>query len=177
MRIFRHIFPSNYWWQKSDIWSQTSYRYPILWEAFFDPSDSYFLFAKERGYHKWALAYSSSCFNSKIEDKKYEVFMHVLLWLTFYINVIPGVNSINSSSAVLARPISETISPDRVKRSLASTPMLYIFGPSIRRCRRVRLFDVGWQTTLNPKNAISTPSCTTGWTISTTHKVSTFDTN
>jgi hypothetical protein len=27
-------------------------RYPILWEAFFDPSDSYFLFAEERGYHK-----------------------------------------------------------------------------------------------------------------------------
>jgi hypothetical protein len=30
---------------QSDIWSQTSYRYPILWEAFLDPSDSYFLFA------------------------------------------------------------------------------------------------------------------------------------
>jgi hypothetical protein len=43
--IFRHIFLSNYWWQKSDIWSQVSYRYPISWEAFFDPSDSYFLFA------------------------------------------------------------------------------------------------------------------------------------
>jgi hypothetical protein len=43
------------WWQKSDIWSQASYRYPISWEAFFDPSDSYFLFAEERGYHKWAL--------------------------------------------------------------------------------------------------------------------------
>jgi hypothetical protein len=27
-----------------------------------DPSDSYFLFAEERGYHKWALAHSSSCF-------------------------------------------------------------------------------------------------------------------
>jgi hypothetical protein len=35
----------NYWWQKSDIWSQASYRYPISWEAFLDPSDSYFLFA------------------------------------------------------------------------------------------------------------------------------------
>jgi hypothetical protein len=45
MHIFRHIFLSNYWWQKSDIWSQTSYRYPISWEAFLDPSDSYFLFA------------------------------------------------------------------------------------------------------------------------------------
>jgi hypothetical protein len=43
--IFRHIFLSNYCWQKSDIWSQASYRYPILWEAFLDPSDSYFLFA------------------------------------------------------------------------------------------------------------------------------------
>jgi hypothetical protein len=44
MPIFSHIFLSNYWWQKSDIWSQASYRYPISWEAFFDPSDSYFLF-------------------------------------------------------------------------------------------------------------------------------------
>ena len=61
MHIFRHIFLSNYWWQKSDIWSQASYRYPISWEAFFDLSDSYFLFAKERGYHRWALAHSSSC--------------------------------------------------------------------------------------------------------------------
>jgi hypothetical protein len=70
--IFRHIFLSNYWWQKSDIWSQASYRYTILWEAFLDPSDSYFLFADligfythwtyMRGYHKWALAHSSSCF-------------------------------------------------------------------------------------------------------------------
>jgi hypothetical protein len=39
------IFLSNCWWQKSDIWSQASYRYPISWEAFLDPSDSYFLFA------------------------------------------------------------------------------------------------------------------------------------
>ena len=62
MHIFRHIFLSNYWWQRSDICSQASYRYPISWEAFFDPSDSYFLFAEERGYHRWALAHSSSCF-------------------------------------------------------------------------------------------------------------------
>ena len=61
MPIFSHIFLSNYWWQKSDIWSQALYRYPISWEAFFDPSDSYFLFAEERGYHKWAFAHSSSC--------------------------------------------------------------------------------------------------------------------
>jgi hypothetical protein len=45
MLIFRRIFLSNYWWQKSNIWSQASYRYPISWEAFLDPSDSYFLFA------------------------------------------------------------------------------------------------------------------------------------
>jgi hypothetical protein len=45
MHIFRQIFLSNYWWQKSDIWSQISYWYPISWEAFLDPSDSYFLFA------------------------------------------------------------------------------------------------------------------------------------
>jgi hypothetical protein len=77
MHIFRHIFLSSYWWQESDIWSQASYIYichivgsvfgpvrfllPISWETFFDPSDSYFLFAEERGYHRWALAHSSSC--------------------------------------------------------------------------------------------------------------------
>ena len=43
--IFRHIFLSNYRWHKSDIWSQTSYRYDVLWEAFLDPSDFYFLLA------------------------------------------------------------------------------------------------------------------------------------
>jgi hypothetical protein len=69
MLIFRRIFLSNCWWQKSDIWSQASYRYPISWEAFFDPSDSYFLFAEERGYHRWALAHSSSCFNSSRPKK------------------------------------------------------------------------------------------------------------
>ena len=60
--IFRRIFLSNYRWQKSNIWSQASYRYPILWEVFLDLSDSYFLFADlvgfytyltyMRGYHK-----------------------------------------------------------------------------------------------------------------------------
>jgi hypothetical protein len=62
MHIFRPIFLSNYWWQRFDIWSQASYRYPISWEAFLDQSDSYFLFAEKRGYHKWALSHSSSCF-------------------------------------------------------------------------------------------------------------------
>jgi hypothetical protein len=50
MPIFSRIFLSNFWWQKSDIWSQASYRYSISWEAFLDPSDSYFLFAEEWGY-------------------------------------------------------------------------------------------------------------------------------
>jgi hypothetical protein len=62
MLNFCRIFLSNYWWQQSDIWSQASYRCPISWEACLDPSDSYFLFAEEWGYHKWALAHSSSCF-------------------------------------------------------------------------------------------------------------------
>jgi hypothetical protein len=45
IHIFHRIFLSNYWWQESDIWSQASYRYLISWEAFLNPSDSYFLFA------------------------------------------------------------------------------------------------------------------------------------
>ena len=35
---YMHIFLSNSGWQESDIWSQASYRYAILWEAFLDPS-------------------------------------------------------------------------------------------------------------------------------------------
>jgi hypothetical protein len=76
MLIFGRIFLSNYWWQKSDIWSQASYRYPISWEAFFNPSDSYFLFAKERGYHRWALAHSSSCF--KTDELLYALFFYIV---------------------------------------------------------------------------------------------------
>ena len=49
--IFRHIFLSNYWWQKSDIWSQASYRYTILWVAFLNLSDSFFLFADLVGFY------------------------------------------------------------------------------------------------------------------------------
>jgi hypothetical protein len=48
---YMRIFLSKYWWQKSVILSQASYRYPILWEAFFDPSDSYFLFADLVGFY------------------------------------------------------------------------------------------------------------------------------
>ena len=51
MLIFRRIFLSNYWWQESDIWSQASYMYAILWDAFLDPSNSYFLFADLVGFY------------------------------------------------------------------------------------------------------------------------------
>ena len=94
--IFRRIFLSNYCWQKSDIWSQASYRYAILWEAFLDPSDSYFLFADlvvfythwtfMWGYHKWALAHSSSysiCivqFVISNKWKKLQVTMSSFMW-------------------------------------------------------------------------------------------------
>jgi hypothetical protein len=49
--IFRRIFLSNCWWQKSDIWSQASYRYAILWEAFLDTLDSYLLFVDLVGFY------------------------------------------------------------------------------------------------------------------------------
>jgi hypothetical protein len=49
--IFRRIFLSNCCWQESDIWSQASYRYTILWVAFLNPSDSYFLFADLVGFY------------------------------------------------------------------------------------------------------------------------------
>jgi hypothetical protein len=66
MHIFRHIFLSNYWWQRSDIWSQASYRYPILWEAFLDPSDSYFLFADFVDFYAhWTYTCICSFFDEK----------------------------------------------------------------------------------------------------------------
>jgi hypothetical protein len=34
-----------------NIWSQASYMYAILWEAFLDTSDSYFLFADLVGFY------------------------------------------------------------------------------------------------------------------------------
>ena len=39
MLIFRRIFLSNYWWQKSDISSQASYRYLISWETLITGQD------------------------------------------------------------------------------------------------------------------------------------------
>jgi hypothetical protein len=57
------IFLSNYWWQESDIWSQASYRYAILWEAFLEPSDSYFLFADLVGFYThWTYMIISTFF-------------------------------------------------------------------------------------------------------------------
>ena len=82
MHIFRHIFLSNYWWQKSDIWSQASYRYPISWEAFFDRSDSYFLFADFVDFYTH-LTYICICtffvafFSATIDDKNL-IFGHKL---------------------------------------------------------------------------------------------------
>ena len=67
MHIFRRIFISNYWWQESDIWSQASYRYAILWEAFLDPSDSYFLFADLVGFYTLNIyAHFSSHFSQQL---------------------------------------------------------------------------------------------------------------
>jgi hypothetical protein len=89
-RPSKDIFLSNYWWQKSEIWSQTSYRYAILWEAFLDPSsDSDFLFADlvgfythwtyMRGYHKWALANSSSCLVWLKTNNNFSFMSHILM--------------------------------------------------------------------------------------------------
>ena len=68
--IFRRIFLSNYWWQKSDIWSQASYRYAILWEAFLDPSDSYFLFADLVGFYTHWFLFGMKFFFWLMEKKK-----------------------------------------------------------------------------------------------------------
>jgi hypothetical protein len=69
MQIFRRIFLSNYWWQESDIRSQASYMYPILWEAFLDSSYSYFLFSDLVGFYThWTYLYAhfSSHFSKQL---------------------------------------------------------------------------------------------------------------
>ena len=78
MLIFRRIFLSKYWWQKSDIWSQASYRYPISWESFLDPSDSYFLFADFVDFYTH-LTYICICtFFSATIDGRNLIFGHKL---------------------------------------------------------------------------------------------------
>ena len=69
------IFFSATWWQKSDIWSQVSYRYPISWEAFLGLSDSYFLFANFVDFytHLTYILYKVSVFfcQSEIQDGRH----------------------------------------------------------------------------------------------------------
>ena len=79
MPIFRRIFVSNYWWQESDIWSQASYRYAILWEAFLDPSDSYLLFANFVGFYThWTYMQIFVTFFSATIDGRDLIFGHKL---------------------------------------------------------------------------------------------------
>ena len=75
--IFRRIFLSNCWWQKSDIWSQALYRYTILWVAFLDPSDSYFLFADLVGlYTHWTYMHIFRHIFSATIDNRDLIFGH-----------------------------------------------------------------------------------------------------
>jgi hypothetical protein len=79
MHIFHHIFLSNYWWQKSDIWSQASYRYPISWDAFLNPSDSYFLFADLVDFYThWTYMLNLVAFSSATIDGRNLIFGHTL---------------------------------------------------------------------------------------------------
>jgi hypothetical protein len=91
---YMHIFLSNYWWQRSDIWSQASYRYHISWEVFFDPSDSW-INTKWRMYVEditniiWASTFredfESSTMAAILWPNPYEEF----LWTTSHILFIP----------------------------------------------------------------------------------------
>ena len=90
MHIFRHIFLSNYWWQESDIWSQASYRYPILWEVFLDPSDSYFLFADLVGFythwtymHIFRHIFLSNYWWQESDIWSQDSYKYVILWEVF----------------------------------------------------------------------------------------------
>jgi hypothetical protein len=81
--IFRRIFLSNCWWQKSDIWSQASYRYAILWVAFLDPSDSYFLFLYL--YHVWKLNISVATWSTALGQGKHSDALGTLSPVKFFV--------------------------------------------------------------------------------------------
>jgi hypothetical protein len=96
MHIFCHIFLSNYWWQKSDIWSQASYRYPILWETFLNPSDSYFLFADLVGFythwtymHIFRHIFLSNYWWQRSDIWSQASYRYPILWKRFWIHQIP----------------------------------------------------------------------------------------
>ena len=87
MHIFRHIFLSNYWWHKSDIWSQASYPYPISWEAFLDPSDSYFLFADFVDFYThwtYMLIFLSTNWWQKSDISSQASYRYPILWEAFF---------------------------------------------------------------------------------------------
>jgi hypothetical protein len=73
---------------RSFIYMKLLTKYQISWEAFLNLSHSYFLLADlvgfyahwtyMQGYHKWALAHSSSCFNY---DVTYASLLYVVKWI------------------------------------------------------------------------------------------------
>ena len=96
MLIFRRIFLSNYWWQKFDIWSQASYRYPISWETFLDPSDSYFLFADFVDFYThwtYMLIFRRICLSNywwhKFDIWSQASYRYPISWEAFLTNQIP----------------------------------------------------------------------------------------
>ena len=83
---FRRTFLSDCWWQKSDIWSQASYRCIILWVAFLDPSDSYFLFADLVGFYThWTYMhiFLSNCWWQKSDIWSQASYRYTILWVAF----------------------------------------------------------------------------------------------
>jgi hypothetical protein len=85
-----HIFLRNYWWQRSGIWSTASYRYPISWEAFLDPLDSYFLFADLVGFythwtymHIFRHIFLSNCWWQKSDIWSQASYRYPISWETF----------------------------------------------------------------------------------------------
>jgi hypothetical protein len=88
---FLHIFLSNYWWQKSDILSQASYRYPISWEAFLDPSDSYFLYADLVGFiHIEHNAHFSSHFSQQLLMAEIWYLVTNFIWVPHIVGSVFG---------------------------------------------------------------------------------------
>jgi hypothetical protein len=80
---FQDIFLSNCWWQKSDIWSQASYRYPISWEAFLDPSDSYFLFVDFYTHWTYMLIFLSNYWWQKSDIWSQASYRYPISWEVF----------------------------------------------------------------------------------------------
>jgi hypothetical protein len=158
------IFLSNYWLQESDIWSQASYRYAILWEAFLDPSDSYFLFADLVGFYTTLIssAFRGVNFN-KMNCELMLTYDTPALWQTGSRNLTgqKTLPTIWGTYIIFSDPISQHVRVEICNRKRK------IFSQIIRQCQHYCYYaEFHWfytQRCIKNWSKITEQCCCTAW--------------